>query len=60
MPSDKRNSIKAMATGLIFHSLRLDRCLFGIPQYTQCIPHELTSVPFIFAGSEKYRFGGST
>ena len=33
-------------------SLRPDRCLFGIPQYAQCILHGLTSVllcvPFIF------------
>ena len=36
---------------------------FGIPQYVQCILHGLTSVllcvPFIFADSEKCRFGGS-
>jgi len=35
---------------------------FGIPQYMQCIRHELTSVllcvPFIFADNEKRWFGG--
>ena len=60
MPSDKRNSIMAKATGLIFSlfDVALAREVpFGIPQYVQCILHGLTSVllcvPFIFADSEK-------
>ena len=67
MPSDKCNSVTAKATGLIF--LLFDVALarevpFGIPQYVQCILHGLPSVllcvPFIFADSEKCRFGSST
>ena len=66
MPSDKRNSIMAKATGLIFSlfDVTLAREVpFGIPQYIQCILHGLTyiliCVPFIFADSKKCRFGGS-
>ena len=67
MPSDNHNSIMAKATGLIFSlfDIALAREMsFGIPQYVQCILHELTSVllcvPFSFADSRKCRFGGST
>ena len=67
MPSDKRNSITAKATGLIFSLFDValaQQVPFGIPQYVQCILHGLTSVlfcvPFIFADSEKCRFGDST
>ena len=56
----------AKATGLIFSlfDIALAReVLFGIPQYVQYILHGLISVllwvPFIFADSEKCRFGGS-
>ena len=67
MPSDKRNSITAKATGLMFSlfDVALARQVpFGIPQYVQCILNGFTSVllcvPFIFADSEKCRFGDST
>ena len=67
MPSDKRNSITAKTTGLIFSLFEVTSARqvpFGIPQYVQCILHGLTSVllctPFIFADSEKCRFGDST
>ena len=67
MPSDKYNSITAKAMGLIFSLFDVASARevpFGIPQYVQCIIHGLTSVllcvPFIFADSEKCRFGGST
>ena len=67
MPSDKRNLITAKATGLIFSLFDVASARqvpFGIPQYTQCILHGLNSVllcvPFIFADSEKCRFGVST
>ena len=67
MPSDMRNSITAKATGLIFSLFDVvsaRQVLLGIPQYVQCILHGLTSVffcvPFIFADSEKCRFGDST
>ena len=67
MPSDKRNSITAKATGLIFSMFDVASARqvpFGIPQYVQCYHHGLTSVllcvPFIFAESEKCRFGDST
>ena len=67
MPSDKRNLITAKATDLIFSLFDVASARevpFGIPQYIQCILHGLTSVllcvSFIFAGSEKCRFGGST
>ena len=67
MPSDKHNSITAKAKGLIFSLFDVASARevpFGIPQYVQCNLHELTSVflcfPFIFADSEKCRFGGST
>ena len=67
MPSDKRNSITAKATGLIFSLFDVASARqvpFGIPQYIQCILHGLNSVPlcipFIFADSEKCRFGDST
>ena len=60
MPSDKHNSIKAKATGLIFSLFDVtsaQQVPFGILQYVQCILHGLTSVllcvPFIFAYSEK-------
>ena len=66
MPSGKCNSITTKATGLIFSlfDVALARQVpFGIPQYVQCIIHGLTSVllcvPFIFADSEKCRFGDS-
>ena len=67
MPSDKRNSITAKATGLIFSLFDVTSARqvpFGILQYVQCILHGLTSVllcvPFIFTDSEKCRFGDST
>ena len=67
MPPDKRNSITAKATGLIFSLFDValaQEVPFGIPQYIQCILHGLTSlllcVPFIFADSKRCRFGGST
>ena len=66
MPEDKRNSITAKATGLIFSQLDFAlarQAPFGILQYAQCILHGLTSVllcvPLIFADSEKCRFGDS-
>jgi len=59
MLSDQRNMTMAKAAGLIFSlfDVTLAREMpFGIPQYTQGIPNELTSVllcvPFIFADSE--------
>jgi len=59
MPSDKRNSITAKATGLIFSLFDVASARevpFGTPQYVQCILQGLTSVvlcvPFIFADSE--------
>ena len=67
MPSDKCNLITAKVAGLIFSLFDVASARevpFGIPQYVQCILHGLTSVllcvPFIFADSEKCRFGGST
>ena len=67
MPSDKCDSITAKAMGLIvslFDIASAQQMPFGIPQYVQRILHGLTSVllcvPFIFADSEKCRFGGST
>ena len=67
MPPDKRNSIMAKATDLIvslFDVASAREVPFGIPQYVQYILHGLTSVllcvPFIFADSEKCRFGDST
>ena len=67
MPSDKRNSITAKATGLIFSLFDIvsaRQVPFGISQYIQCILHGLTSVllcvPFFFADSEKCRFGDRT
>ena len=63
MPSDKRNLITTKTTGLIFSLFDVASTLlvpFGIPQYTQCILHGLTSVllcvPFIFADSTRYQF----
>ena len=47
MPSDKRNSIMAKATGLIFSLFDVAstrQVPFGIPRYVQCILHGLTSV----------------
>jgi len=59
MPSDKRNSIMAKATGLIFSLFDVassQEVPFGI-LYMQCILQGLTSVLlcvlFIFADSEK-------
>ena len=59
MPSDKRNSITAKATGLIFSLFDIAAARqvpFGILQYVQCILLGLTSVllyvPFILADSE--------
>ena len=67
MPSDKRNSITAKVTGLVFSLFDVASARqvpFGILQYVQCILHRLTSVllcvPFIFADSEKCQFGDST
>ena len=68
MPSDKRNSITARATGLTFSLFNVTSARevpFGISQYIQYILHGLTTVllcvvPFIFADREKCRFGGST
>ena len=66
MSSDKRNLITAKATGLIFSLFDIalaPEVPFGMPQYIQCTIHGLTSVllcvPFIFADSEKCRFGAS-
>ena len=63
MPSDKRNSITAKATDLIFSLFDVASAREVPLQYVQCILHGLTSVllcvPFIFADSEKCRFGGS-
>ena len=70
MLSDKRNSITAKAMGLIFSLFDIASARqvpFGVLQYIQYILHGLTSVllcvplgvPFIFADSEKCRFGGS-
>ena len=47
MPSDKRNSITAKATGLIFSLFDVASARgvpFGVPQYIQGILHGLTSV----------------
>ena len=44
MSSDKRNSIKAKATGLIFSPFDVASARqvpFGIPHYVQCILHGL-------------------
>jgi len=61
MPSVKRNSPTAKATGLIFSLFDVASARevpFGIPQYLQGIFHEVTSVllcvPSIFADSEKH------
>ena len=66
MPSDKRNSITAKATGLIsslFDIALVRHVPFGILQYIQCILHGLTSVllcvPSIFADSERCQFGSN-
>ena len=60
MPSDKRNSKIAKATGLIFSLFDVasaGHVPSGILQYIQYILHGLTSVllcvPFIFADSER-------
>ena len=60
MPSDKRNSVMAKATGLIFSLFDVASAWevpFGIPLQVQCILQGLTSVllcvPFIFADKEK-------
>ena len=67
MPSDKRNSIMAKATALIFSLFDVASARqvpFGIPQYVQCLLHGLTSVllcvPFIFVDSKKCQFDDST
>jgi len=64
MPSDKRNSIMAEATDLIFSLFDVasaQEVPFGALQYVQCILQGLTSVLlcvlFIFADSEKCQFG---
>ena len=47
MPSDKHNLITAKATDLIFSLFNVasaGHVPFGIPQYIQCILHDLTSV----------------
>ena len=66
MPSDKHNLITAKTMGLIFSLFDVasaQEVPFGIRQYVQHILHGLTSVllcvPFIFADSERYRFGSS-
>ena len=66
MPSDKRNSIMAKATGLIFSLFDITSARhvpFGMPQYVQCILHGLTCVllcvPFIFADSKRPKLGSS-
>ena len=54
MPSDKRISITAKATGLIFSlfDIALARQVpFGIPQYVQCILHGLTTVSYFVSHS---------
>ena len=56
MPSDKRNSITAKATGLIFSlfDVALARQVpFGIPQYVQRILHGLTNVLLGFTSHNK-------
>jgi len=65
MPSDKPNSIMAMAMGLIFLLFDVTSSLdvpFGTSQYIQYILHRLTRallcVPFIFAYHERCRFCG--
>jgi len=57
----------AKAMGLIFSLFDIasaQEVSFGILQYMQCILQGLISVlvcvPFIFADSEKHRFGGCT
>ena len=67
MHSDKCNLITDKATDLIFSLFDVasaQEVPFSILQYVQRILHGLTSVlvcvPFIFADSEKCRFGGST
>jgi len=67
MPSDQYNSTMAKAMCLIlslFDVTSAQEVPFGIPQYVQCILHELTSallcIPFNFADNEKCRFGGCT
>ena len=66
MLSNKRNSITAWATGLIFSLFNFtsaQEVSFGILQYIQFIIHGLTSillcVPFTFADSERCQFGGT-
>ena len=66
MHAEKGNSITAKATDLIFSLFDVTSAghmPFGILQYVECILHGLTSVlfcvPFIFADSERCRFGGS-
>ena len=61
MPSDRRNSITAKVTGLIFALFDIasaQEVPYGTPQYVQCILQGLNSVllwvPFIFADSEKH------
>jgi len=61
LPDCKRNSITAIATGLIFSLFNVTSARevpFGTPQYVQCILQGLTSVllcvPFIFADSEEH------
>jgi len=54
MPSDKRNSITAKATGLtfsLFYVTSAREVPFGTPQYVQCILQGLTSVLLLFHSS---------
>jgi len=67
MSSDKHNLIMANAMSLTFSFIDVGSVQdvpFGIPQYIKCILLGQTSVllcvPFIFADSEKCRFGGYT
>ena len=64
--TDAFRLITAKATGLIFSLFDITSAghmPYGIPQYVQCILHGLTSVllcvPFMYADSERCRFGGS-
>jgi len=66
MPSELCNSTMAKAMGLnfsLFDVTQAQEVPFGIPLYTQCILHGLTSalicVPIIFAHREKCRFCGN-
>jgi len=61
MPTNKQNSIAVKAMGLVFSLFYITSTwevpFVGIPQYTQCIIHDFTSVllcvPLVFADSKK-------